>query len=81
MIEHLQIHALVSRLEDQIAEGAVAEESARQTAETLEKHIRLEEGQVFPLLEEIVSDSELDHVSLAPRNRDQPPDTDPGIAN
>jgi hemerythrin-like domain-containing protein len=74
MIEHLQFHALVSRLEDQIAQGAVDAGSAQQTAEALEKHIRLEEGHVFPLLEEIVSDAELAKVSLATRNRDEPPD-------
>jgi hemerythrin-like domain-containing protein len=72
LVEHLRLHALVSLLGQQIDEGEISRDTANQLAETLERHIRLEEGDVFPLLEEIVSGERLDAIALAPRDRDHP---------
>lgn len=69
VIEHLQIHALVARLSEEVARGDVAQATAEQVAIALERHIRLEEKEVFPLLEDIVSEDQMASVLLAPRER------------
>jgi iron-sulfur cluster repair protein YtfE (RIC family) len=69
MMEHLQIHALVSRLEVEVAESRVTPESASELATALEAHIRFEEGKLFPLLEEVVADDRLTAISLRLRSR------------
>jgi len=67
--EHLQIHALVARLALEVDKGRVDKGTGLRLAEALEAHIRLEEGKVFPLLEEVVSDDQLRKITLGPRNR------------
>jgi hemerythrin-like domain-containing protein len=69
VVEHLEIHALVSRLAGEVASGEVTAEIAVETAKTLEAHIRLEEREIFPLLERVVSERELNEISLQPRSR------------
>ncbi|MDP9233976.1 MAG: hemerythrin domain-containing protein [Actinomycetota bacterium] len=73
LLEHLRLHARVSLLGDQIDEGKISREAATQLADALESHIRLEEGEVFPLLEEIVPKERLDAIALPPRNRAERP--------
>jgi hemerythrin-like domain-containing protein len=65
MIEHLEIHALAARLKAEVAAGRVTREAATQVAEALERHVRLEENTVFPLLERVVSDEQLTGISLS----------------
>lgn len=67
--EHLQIHAMVARLAIEVDEARVHVQTAIRLAEALEAHIRLEEREVFPLLEEVVSDDQLCRITLGPRNR------------
>jgi iron-sulfur cluster repair protein YtfE (RIC family) len=75
LLEHLRLHELVGLLGTQIADGTISPDSARELAEALESHIRLEEGKVFPLLEEIVPTERLGTVALPARNRaERPPD-------
>lgn len=54
MVEHLQIHALATQLELEVAAGRATARSAAELAGALESHIRLEERDLFPLLEEII---------------------------
>ena len=67
--EHIQIHALVARLAIEVDEGRVRGSSALGLAEAVEAHIRFEERELFPLLEEVVSDAQLRRIALSPRNR------------
>jgi hemerythrin-like domain-containing protein len=73
MLEHLRLHALVALLGAAIDEGQVSPDSARDLADLLERHIRLEEGKVFPLLEEIVPSDLLDGLALSARKRAERP--------
>ena len=73
MREHLQIHALASRLGIEVTESRVTPESATELATALEAHIRFEEGTVFPLLEEVVADDRLRAISLRLRARGRAP--------
>lgn len=68
-MEHLQIHAMVARLAIEVDEARVHGQTAHRLAEALEAHIRLEERELFPLLEEVVSDAQLRGISLGHRNR------------
>ena len=73
MMEHLQIHALASRLGVEVTESRVTPESAFELATALEAHIRFEEGKVFPLLEEVVADDRLSAIALRPRAHGRAP--------
>jgi iron-sulfur cluster repair protein YtfE (RIC family) len=67
-LEHLQLHHLVALLGAQIGAGVISADAARRLAVALESHIRLEEGKVFPLLEQMVPGDRLDTLALSPRN-------------
>jgi iron-sulfur cluster repair protein YtfE (RIC family) len=69
LLEHLRLHHLVALLGAEIQEHKVSPDSARELADALEGHIRLEEGKVFPLLEEIVPAEGLGTITLPVRNR------------
>jgi iron-sulfur cluster repair protein YtfE (RIC family) len=69
LIEHLEVHAGVARLAGEVADRKVSQAAAEEVAKALESHIRLEEKDLFPLLEEIVPPNRLAEVSLAPRKR------------
>jgi iron-sulfur cluster repair protein YtfE (RIC family) len=74
VLEHLRIHALVLRLSTEADSGVVRAASALELSSALDVHIRFEEGEVFPLLEEIVSEELLSTISLRPRERGAAPD-------
>ena len=69
VMEHVRIHALVARLSEQVAGGDVQPESATDLASTLEGHVRIEEKELFPLLEQVVADEKLRAISLRHRER------------
>jgi hemerythrin-like domain-containing protein len=64
VVDHLRIHALVARLRGQVNQQEVTEAVARQVADALEAHIRLEEGELFPLLEKVVPEDRLGELVL-----------------
>jgi hypothetical protein len=51
-----------------VAAGIVDRETLDTTGELLGAHIRLEERQLFPLIEELVPDDELQRLGLASRD-------------
>jgi hemerythrin-like domain-containing protein len=69
MIQHLQVHSLVHRLEREVEAGIPAPETLVRVATALQEHIRFEEKVVFPLIETVVGDTDLDQVALPPRDR------------
>jgi hemerythrin-like domain-containing protein len=71
VVEHLEIHALVGSLSAEIEAGEVSESTALELAGKLEAHIRLEERELFPLLEEVVPADELASIDLE-RHRQRP---------
>jgi iron-sulfur cluster repair protein YtfE (RIC family) len=79
LFEHVQIHALVAGLTHEVADRQVSQATAENVAKALESHIRLEERDLFPLLEEIVPSNRLADVSLAPRERPASGDADSPI--
>jgi quercetin dioxygenase-like cupin family protein len=59
LLEHQQLHALVSKLEGELAAGDVSATMMRQLAQALEEHIRFEERTLFPLIEKVVPEDVL----------------------
>lgn len=69
VVEHLEIHSLVAGLAIDIAEGHSTKKAARAIASRLEGHVRLEEGEVFPMLEQLASEEQLTVISRSLRSR------------
>lgn len=59
LLEHQRIHALVGRLERGLREGETDAITMRELSELLIAHVRLEDRQLFPLIEEVVSEEAL----------------------
>ena len=74
LVEHVQIHALLRQVRAGVLAGSVEPGLMRQVAERLEAHIRLEEKELFPLIEEAVPAPALAELALRARRHpeDQP---------
>ena len=57
--DHARIRGLVMQLSDEVVGGNVRTETLHEIGERLEAHIRLEERNVFPLIEESLSEAAL----------------------
>jgi quercetin dioxygenase-like cupin family protein len=68
LLEHQRLHALAARLQDVVSAGTAADDVMRELGELLEAHVRLEERQLFPLIERLVGDVG----ELGPRPADEP---------
>lgn len=78
LAEHVAINVLVRRLAGETNDGAPQAGTLREIAGTLERHVRFEEKELFPLIEERAQHGALEAVHLAPRNRDRAaPGADP----
>lgn len=70
LVDHVRIHSKVTRLEAEARAGTVESRSLLDVAELLERHIKVEEKELFPLIERVASQESLGRVQLAPRDRD-----------
>lgn len=59
LLEHQHLHALVHKLEIEVAARDVSATTMRKVAETLEEHIRFEERDLFPLIESVTPEDAL----------------------
>jgi hemerythrin-like domain-containing protein len=67
-VQHLQLEGLARTLDVAVAAGSVDRETLHAVGELLDAHVRLEERQLFPLIEELVPDDELRRLELASRD-------------
>jgi hemerythrin-like domain-containing protein len=67
-VQHIQLEGFARKLDIALAAGSVDRETLDGAGELLEAHIRLEERQLFPLIEELVPDDELRRLGLADRD-------------
>ena len=65
--QHMQLEGFARKLEIAVAAGIVDRETLDAAGELLDTHIRLEERELFPLIEELVPDDELRRLGLADR--------------
>jgi quercetin dioxygenase-like cupin family protein len=56
LLQHQRLHALAARLRRSVDGGEDAPDLMRQLGELLEAHVRLEERELFPLIERLVGD-------------------------
>jgi quercetin dioxygenase-like cupin family protein/hemerythrin-like domain-containing protein len=59
LLEHQHLHALVGKLEIEVAASEVSATTMRKLAETLEEHIRFEDRVLFPLIESVTPEDVL----------------------
>lgn len=60
VMEHLQIHDLVASLKQQIAGADVQPQLLREISGALRGHVRFEEDELFPLIEQVVGSETLE---------------------
>jgi hemerythrin-like domain-containing protein len=65
--DHLRLHAQVRTLRRQLSGGEVTSEVLTHIADLLEKHVRFEEQELFPLIETHISESELTDLATSGR--------------
>jgi hypothetical protein len=66
--QHMQLEGFARKLDIAVAASSVDRETLDAAGELLDAHIRLEERQLFPLIEELVPDDELRRLGLADRD-------------
>jgi hypothetical protein len=64
----VQLEGFARKLQIAVAAGIVDRETLAAAGELLYAHIRLEERQLFPLIEELVPDDELRRLGLTDRD-------------
>lgn len=65
--DHLRLHALVRSLKRQLTEGEADPKLLSEIAALLTEHVRFEEKELFPLVEELVPDADLKDLALTGR--------------
>jgi len=63
LTQHARIRGLAMQLSDELEQGEIREDTLRNLGEQLEAHIRLEERDVFPLIEETLPERALQEVA------------------
>src|SRR5436190_20826453 len=67
-LQHAQLEGFARTFAIAVAAGIVDRETLDAAGELLDAHIRLEERQLFPLIEDVVPDDELRRLGLASRD-------------
>ena len=69
LVEHVRMHAMMAELAEAVERGFVEQERLVDFGTLLEAHVRLEERQLFPLIEQTVPEPALRGLPLMPRQR------------
>lgn len=65
--DHLRLHALVRTIKRQLTDGEADPEILGRTADLLTEHVRFEERELFPLVEELIPEADLDELATVGR--------------
>jgi len=65
--DHLRLHAYVIALRRQLSQGHVERQLLDAIGELLQAHVRFEEQELFPLIEELIPERELMDLAIAGR--------------
>lgn len=65
--DHLRLHALVRSLKRQLSKGEADQRSLSEISTLLAEHVRFEEKELFPLVEELVPEADLKDLALTGR--------------
>ena len=77
LAQHAQIRGLVMELSDELRNKALMPETLQRIGEVLETHIRLEEREVFPMIEEVLAEEGLKEVAGRLKVREAKPQAEP----
>ena len=77
--QHAQIRGLVMELSDEVRNGVVRTETLKGIGELLETHIRLEEREVFPMIEEALPEEALREVAARLEAKESWPQAEPWV--
>ena len=78
--QHARIRGLVMQLSDEYADGNLRPETLGEIGESLEAHIRLEEREVFPMIEEVLPKIALEEVASRLAVKEAGPRVEPWVA-
>jgi hemerythrin-like domain-containing protein len=76
---HARLRGLVMRLSDEVTGGNIQSETLHEIGEQLEAHIRLEEREVFPLVEETLSEVALTELAARLEVKEAGPLVEPWV--
>jgi hemerythrin-like domain-containing protein len=79
LLRHARIRGLVMGLSDEGRKGAVRPETLGRISELLETHIRLEEREVFPMIEKVLPEEGLKEVASRLKVKEAGPRTEPWV--
>ena len=79
LLQHARIRGLVMGLSDEVKVGSVRPETLGSIGELLEAHIRLEEREVFPTIEEALPEEALREVADRLEAKKSRPHTEPWV--
>jgi len=65
--DHLRLHAMVRSVKRQISDGEADQQLLGEIATLLKEHVRFEEQELFPLVEQLVPEEELRDLATAGR--------------
>lgn len=65
--DHLRLHALVRAVKRRLADGEADPELLNRISQLLTEHVRFEERELFPLVEELVSEDDLRDLATSGR--------------
>ena len=69
LLDHVKMHGFAARLERERMSGGVSAETMTAAGTLLERHIRVEENEVFRFAQETIPEEELQTLAFAPRVR------------
>jgi hemerythrin-like domain-containing protein len=79
LLQHARIRGLVMGLSDEVKVGGVRPQTLGSIGELLEAHIRLEEREVFPMIEEALPEEALGEVAVRLEARTTGPHAEPWV--
>jgi len=79
LAHHAQIRGLVMKLSDEVRKGTVRPETLKSIGELLETHIRLEEREVFPMIEKVLPEEGLKEVASRLKVKEAGPRSEPWV--
>jgi hemerythrin-like domain-containing protein len=77
--QHARIRGLVMELSDEVSRGDVQQKTLRNIGDRLERHIRLEERLVFPIIEEALPEEALKEVASRLAVKEAGPRVEPWV--
>ena len=79
LAQHAQIRGLVMKLSDEVRNGVVNPKTLEGIGKLLEIHIRLEEREVFPIIEEVLPEEGLTEVASRLKVKEAGPRSEPWV--